>query len=245
MGRLIQGPQQRTASQGLAVEDKSTPSSNVSSSHLAREPIVGKIYYLPQQEDIHNASVIHKQKQEKHFFGHPIIVIGVEEDIAFFNCATTSRANAIKDLDMGLRVGTTPTNQGRMALRLNEGSSTFSRETWINLDQRYHIEWYNLREWDNDIRVRPDEIQDKLETRVRELEADQIRYIYKPLPRDLASLRPGTVIMLLNSLKSKTVGAPVLIVAQHSQCHYLRIKEFKGNKYFNPNAEGTKAQCAT
>jgi hypothetical protein len=144
---------------------------------------------------------------------------------------------AIGELNMCLRMGKTTAGEGPGTLKLVHGCPPLKTESWINLEQRFHIEWHNLDEWAVDIRV---EIKDlwKLWKRIQELEAEQNRYIYKPLPRDMNLLPPGTVVMLCNDHTSATLGAPVVILEnRYPLFRFLRIKLLRDNKHFNPAAK--------
>ena len=217
------------------------PRSRGPSRHLVNEPIVGKVYFLADASNF-PGSIIHRQKQQNGFFRHPVLVTTVDRDIAFFYALTKVPPNAIRDLEMCLLLGSTTTDQDDRTLRLDEGSSAMQTETWANLEQRYYIEWRNLFEWAVDVRINPDNMW-KLAKRIYELEAEQNRYIYKPLPQNMSILRPGTVVMLCNDANSSTLGAPVLIMEnQYPRFRFLRIKLFSENMHFNPEAKRKHAQ---
>ncbi|KAH6875900.1 hypothetical protein BKA58DRAFT_437856 [Alternaria rosae] len=201
-------------------------------------PVVGKVYYIPDGGHF-PASVIHMQKQQEGFFKHPVLVIGVDHNFAYFYALTKSPPAAIGEMGMCLRMGESTADEGIYTLRLAHGSLPMQTETWTNLEQRFYIECGNLNDWAIDVRINTDDLW-KLWRRVQELEVQQNRFIYKPLPRDMSLLRPGTVVMLLNDPRSSTLGAPVLIVEnQYPRLHYLRIKAFSENPYFNPTARRT------
>jgi hypothetical protein len=206
-------------------------------------PITGKVYYLPDPNFIGD-SMIHRQNRKLGFFKHPVLVVGMEnEKEANFYSLTKEPPKAIKELRMCLRIGEHPMDKGGDVLALASGSDTMNMTTWVNLEQRFSIEWYNLDAWLADVRVQLNELDLKLWSRVNELEADQNRYLYKPLPRDMAKLVPGSIVMLLNDeSKSSTLGAPVLILENwFPKFLYLRVKEINENIYFNPNAK--KRNC--
>ncbi|EFQ95803.1 hypothetical protein PTT_04879 [Pyrenophora teres f. teres 0-1] len=208
---------------------------------LISPPTVGKVYFLADPSNFPR-SIIHTQKQQNGFFKHPVLVTAVEGETAYFYALTKAPPQAIRDLNMCLLLGFTTADQGTQTLRLREGSSVMQTETWVNLDRRYHIEWSNLFEWAADVRINPDNMW-KLAKRVYELEADQNRYIYKPLPQNMSIIRPGTVLMLCNGTHSSTLGAPVLIVEnEYPRCGFLRIKLFAENINFNPEAKRTNGQ---
>jgi hypothetical protein len=96
-----------------------------------------------------------------------------------------------------------------------------------------------LKNWAADVRIDTNDLW-KLWSRVQELEAEQNRFIYKPLPRDMSLLRPGTVVMLLNNAHSSTLGAPVLMLEnQYPRFRYLRVKVLTENPHFNLAARRT------
>ncbi|CAO2658753.1 Nn.00g064760.m01.CDS01 [Neocucurbitaria sp. VM-36] len=209
-------------------------------------PTPGKVYYIPDRRHIPD-STIHKQKSQAGFFQHPALVTGVEHDIAYFYALTSAPPHAISQLNMCLRVGTTTINEGISVLKLADGSVRMQTETWVNLEQRFYIEWKNLDHWAIDVCVDLDDTW-KIWRRVQELEADQNRFIYKPLPRDMSVLQPGTVIMLRNRAWSSTLGAPVLILEnEYPRFRFLRIKKMDENAHFNSAAkrktENTYATC--
>ncbi|KAI2485663.1 hypothetical protein Ptr902_04603 [Pyrenophora tritici-repentis] len=217
------------------------PRSRWPSRRLVSPPTVGKVYFLADRGNF-PYSIIHTQKQQNGFFKHPVLVTAVEGEVAYFYALTKAAPQAIRDLNMCLLLGSTTVDQGIYILRLDEDSSAMQTETWVNLEQRYYIEWSNLFEWALDVRSNPDDLW-KLEKRVHELEADQNRYIYKPLLQNMSVIRPGTVLMLCNGTHSSTLGAPVLIVEnQYPRCYFLRIKLFADNINFNPEAKRTNGQ---
>lgn len=200
--------------------------------------IPGKVYYIPDGRYIPE-SIIHGQRCQDGFFKHPALVVEVEGDIAFFYALTKAPPRSIRQLKMCLPLGTTTTNENFDVLKLADGSAVMLTETWVNLEQRFFIEWKNLDEWAIDVRVDPKELC-KVWKRVQELEADQNRYIYKPLLRDMSLLQPGTVVMMPNDSRSSTVGSPVVIlVNEYPRFQFLRIKQFDDNIHFNSAA--TKA----
>ncbi|KNG52276.1 hypothetical protein DDE82_000482 [Stemphylium lycopersici] len=203
---------------------------------LDSAPAVGKVYYMPDGKYFRD-SVIHTQKQQAGFFLHPILVVGLEKDIAYFYALTRMPPNAIRDLNMCLRVGNSAAEKNFNTLKLATNSPAMQRETWVNLEQRFFIEWRNLDKWYTDVRIDTNDLW-KLWKRVQELEAKQNRYIYKPLPRNMSALRPGTVVMLSNEPPASTLGAPVLIIENnYPQFSFLRVKSFNENVHFNSMAK--------
>ncbi|KAJ4365248.1 hypothetical protein N0V83_008867 [Neocucurbitaria cava] len=199
-------------------------------------PSPGKIYYIPDGRHIPN-SLIHKQKRQAGFFEHPALVVGTDRDIAYFYALTKAPPHAIGQLNMCLRIGTTTVDEGLGVLKLAAGSPPMLTETWVNLEQRFTIEWKNLDNWATDVRVDLDDTW-KIWKRVQELEADQNRYLYKPLPRDMSVIQPGTVVMLPNNARSATLGAPVLVLENDfPRFYFLRIKTMSENMHFNPAAK--------
>ncbi|KAI4615516.1 uncharacterized protein J4E87_008973 [Alternaria ethzedia] len=219
------------------VQDK-TPPLRRTHNPITSTPVVGKVYFIPDG-GYFPASVIHMQKQQEGFFKHPVLVTDVDHDFAYFYALTKSPPAAIGEMAMCLRMGNSTADEGIYTLRLANGSLPMQTETWMNLEQRFYIECENLNDWAIDVRINTDDLW-KLFRRIQELEARQNRFLYKPLPRDMSLLQPGTVVMLLNNPQSSTLGAPVLIVEnQYPYLRYLRIKEFSDNPHFNPTSRRT------
>ncbi|KAH8730158.1 hypothetical protein GQ44DRAFT_579055, partial [Phaeosphaeriaceae sp. PMI808] len=208
---------------------------------LRAPPVLGKVYFLPDGRFIPH-SAIHNQKKQSGFFLHPVLVTEVEGHHVFFYAMTKGRPHAIEQLNMALRLGKSDEIAGPHTLRLAPGSHSMKLETWVNLEQRFSIECENLDEWAVDVRVDPTEFC-KIGRRVQELEADQNRYIYKPLPRMMSIMQPGMIIMLPNVAGASTLGAPILVLeANYPFCRFLRVKRFESNHHFNLNAR-RKEHC--
>jgi hypothetical protein len=202
-------------------------------------PVPGKIYFLPDGKHFRD-SVIHNQKQQNGFFQHPVLVIGTDGEFVQFYALTKEPPQAIRDLDMALRIGATHEDKGSNVLRLAPESDIMLQKTWINLEQRFFIEWRNLDEWAVHVRIHPDNFY-KITRRVFELEADQNRFIYKPLLRDMSVIQPGMIIMLPNTPNSSTFGAPIVVIEnKYPNFCFLRVKRFEDNIYFNPGARRRK-----
>ncbi|KAL6707227.1 hypothetical protein ACN47E_004774 [Coniothyrium glycines] len=202
---------------------------------LMGPPLVGHIYYLPDGRHFPE-SIIHTQKRDDAFFHHPVLVVGVDYNKAFFYALTKKPPHAIAELNMCLSVGSTYLDQGKSTLRLTPSSQQMPTSSYVNLDQRYEIEWQNLDTWMVHVSVATNDLW-KLWQRVSELEAEQNRYLYKPLPRDLQHVAQGTILMLLNGPRSSTIGAPVLLLEHKAPCFtYLRVKLFDENVHFNAEA---------
>ncbi|KAI4628610.1 hypothetical protein J4E83_003162 [Alternaria metachromatica] len=219
------------------VQDR-TPPLRWTHNPITSTPVVGKVYFIPDG-GYFPASVIHMQKQQEGFFKHPVLVTDVDHDFAYFYALTKSPPAAIGEMAMCLRMGNSTADEGVYTLRLANGSLPMQTETWMNLEQRFYIECENLNDWAIDVRIDTVDLW-KLWRRVQQLEARQNRFLYKPLPRDMSLLQPGTVVMLLNNPQSSTLGAPVLIVEnQYPYLRYLRVKEFSDNPHFNPTSRRT------
>jgi hypothetical protein len=207
-------------------------------------PVPGKIYFLPDGKHFRD-SVIHNQKQQNGFFKHPVLVIGTDGEFVQFYAMTKEPPRAIRDLNMALRIGATHQDKGPNILRLAPESDIMLQKTWINLEQRFFIEWKNLDEWAVHVRVHPDNFY-KITRRVFELEADQNRFIYKPLLRDMSVIQPGMIIMLPNTPNSSTFGAPIVVIDNnYPDFRFLRVKRFEDNVYFNPGARRRKCSSRT
>jgi hypothetical protein len=202
-------------------------------------PIPGKIYFMPDGRHFPE-SIIHNQKQQNGFFQHPVLVVDTNGELVYFYAMTREPPKAIRELDMALRLGATHEDGGLNVLRLAPGSDIMLQETWVNLEQRFFIEWRNLDEWAVDVRVHPVSLY-KITRRVFQLEAGQNRFIYKPLLRDMSTMLPGMVIMLPNAPNSSTLGAPVLVVENtYPSFRFLRVKRFTDNINFNSFATRRK-----
>ncbi|KAH7380000.1 hypothetical protein BKA66DRAFT_370713, partial [Pyrenochaeta sp. MPI-SDFR-AT-0127] len=203
---------------------------------VQQTPVPGKVYYMPNGRHI-PYSIIHQQKQQEGFFKHPVLVVGVHSHIAYFYGLTKVPPYAIRELKMCLQIGTSTVDAGTEVLKLAYGSALMHSETWLNLEQRFYIEWENLHDWDLNVRVDPNDLW-KIWKRVQELEASQNRFIYKPLPRDINLFQPGIVVLLLNGPNASTLGAPVLIIESiYPRFRFLRVKQTDENIHFNLNAK--------
>jgi hypothetical protein len=198
-------------------------------------PVPGKIYFLPDGRHFRN-SVIHNQKKQDGFFQHPVLVVGADGEIVQFYAMTKEPPRAIRDLDIALRIGAIHEDEGLNILRLASDSDIMLQQTWVNLEQRFFIEWENLDKWAVHVRVHQDDFY-KITRRVFELEADQNRFIYKPLLRDMSIIQPGTVIMMPNTPNSSTLGAPIVVIENnYPNFCFLRVKRFEDNVHFKPES---------
>jgi hypothetical protein len=187
-------------------------------------------------------SIIYNQKRQEGFFKHPMLAMDVEGDIVSFYAITKKPPRAIQELNMALRLGTSTYDAGWGVLKLAPSSACMKQESWINLEQRFYMEWKYLDEWAVDVQVDPVELG-KIAGRVAQLEADQNRFIYKPLLRNMSMIQPGMVIMLPNGPVVSTLGAPILVIEnKYPRFGFLRIKRFQDNSHFNPASNRPK--CA-
>jgi hypothetical protein len=197
------------------------------------------VYFMPDGKYFQD-SIIHNQKNQAGFFRHPILVIDVDGPIVNFYAMTKEPPSAIRELDMALRLGTNTDDLGPTVLSLAPDSNIMLQETWINLEQRFYIEWKNLDDWAVNVQVDRQDL-DKVHRRVAELEVDQNRYIYKPLLRTMSTMQPGMIIMLTNAPGSATFGAPVVVIENnYPELHFLRVKRFEDNINFNLEARRNK-----
>lgn len=203
--------------------------------------------------------MIHLINKERGFFNHPVLVVDHETDtgICSFYSLTSFPPVAIRDHNMFFRLADAfeesstendteddveETNEededdSAQVLKLARGSHAMGRRTYVNLDRRFRIESQHLSPWEPTVTVDLSEM-DKFNEKISSLEATQNRYIYKPLPRDLSWVQPGTILMLNGEEKQKrkndgrnnrNISPPVLVVeVQRSAIRYLRIKELKG-----------------
>ncbi|KAH7085110.1 hypothetical protein BKA63DRAFT_399661 [Paraphoma chrysanthemicola] len=207
---------------------------------LQSPPIPGKVYHLPDSRHC-GGSMIFSQKQQSGFFMHPILAIQVQGNIMSFYTMTKKLPRAIEDLQMAMRIGRDSCDAGWNVLKLMPGSGYMAYDSWINLEQCFYIEVNYIDKWSVDVRVDPAELA-KIAAHVTQLEADQNRYIYKPLPRSLDLVQPGMVLMLPNGRNSATLGAPIIVMenkpalfeGDSPQIGFLRIKRFQDNTFFNP-----------
>jgi hypothetical protein len=193
----------------------------------------GRIYYLPHGKYVPKTSIVHDQKRQDGFFQHPVLVVLVDDYFAHFYALTRKPPTAVRELSMCLRFGTTSDEEGPEVLKLAPGSSSMTYETWVNLEQRFKIELGILTHWIVEVKIDPGE-RFKLQARVDLLEAEQNRFIYKPLDRILDKIAPGTVLLLKNHPGASTLGAPVVILEnQFPRFRFLRIKEKKKNSIWD------------
>jgi hypothetical protein len=199
-------------------------------------PLPGEVYFLPDGRHF-PYSMIHNQKRQDSFFLHPVLIFEVGGNFVGFYALTTEPPRAIRELNMSLRLGENDKDIGSTVLTPAAGSDMMLQPTWVNLEQRFYIEWENLDTWARRVHVDPIELN-KITKRIVELEAAQNRFIYKPLPREMSTMQPGMIIMLPNAVGGSTFGAPVLIVQNnYPNLHFLRVKRFIDNKYFNPESK--------
>ncbi|KAF2266639.1 hypothetical protein CC78DRAFT_614820 [Lojkania enalia] len=181
--------------------------------HGARDPMLGKVCYLPDGKTIPKWSVVHAQKCQDGFFKHPVLVIEVEFLYIYFYALTRVPPVAIAQLGMCMRIGSTQEDEGPGVLKLAQGSSKMYAETWINLEQRFKIERTILVPWSLDVRI---------------AECESLK-----LNRKIGQLETGTVVLLLNPPGSATIGAPVVVLEnRYPQFRFLRIKAVKDNITF-------------
>jgi hypothetical protein len=197
------------------------------------------VYFVPDGKYFKD-SIIHNQENQAGFFRYPVLVIEVDGPIVNFYTMTKEPPSAIRELNMALQLGTNIDDLGPTILSLAPDSEIMLQETWINLEQRFFIEWKNLDEWAVDVQVDPEDL-DKIHRRITELEADQNRYIYKLLLRAMSRMLPGVIVMLTNVPGSATFGAPILIIENnYPELHFLRAKRFEDNINFNLEARRNK-----
>ncbi|KAF2004970.1 hypothetical protein P154DRAFT_571714 [Amniculicola lignicola CBS 123094] len=214
----------------------------------------GKVYYLPANSMIPSTSIVRLQRRPDGFFKHPVLLLSVDNGIANFYALTRIPPRAIADLFMCLRLGpSTILDSHAVAsdpetLLLGPGSHAMQQETWVNLEERFQIEPEYLNYWSIDVFIDPSEFY-KLENRITWLEAQQNRFIYKPLPRDLSQVPPGTIVMKPNPKGAKsTLGAPVVVVEnKYPYFRYQRIKAVGGSpmfkKPFDPKFRHGRREC--
>jgi hypothetical protein len=172
-----------------------------------------------------------------------VLAVGTDSEIVQFYAMTKEPPRAIRDLNMALRLGATHEDEGANILRLAPESDIMLQETWLNLEQRFFMEWRNLDEWAVHVRVHPDDLC-KITRRVYELEADQNRFIYKPLLRYMSIMQPGMVLMMPNTPNSSTLGAPILVIENtYPNFRFLRVKRFEDNVNFN--SEAKRRRCSS
>lgn len=138
-------------------------------------PSVLEVYWLPEKSHIPRASMIHDQKSQSGFYRHPIVVTKVdnEKGIAHFYATTSHLSSGISDLRMYFKIGMT-TRGDADTLKLRPDSMHMKWITYINLEQRYAIEWCYLQTWAVSVRIDPIEMN-KLENRIQILESKQNR----------------------------------------------------------------------
>ncbi|KAF2441792.1 hypothetical protein P171DRAFT_365299, partial [Karstenula rhodostoma CBS 690.94] len=224
----------------LPVQSFSTVPSSFRPSFTGRRirgpPNILKVYFIPTRYQVHNSSIIHSQKQDGGFFQHPALVVARDRKrrTADFYAMTSYPPKTIQDLNMYLRLGDTTVDEGPNTLKLAANSDKMPRTSYLNLDQRFTIEWDYLNEmpWGVDVNVGPEE-RKKLDFKIGQLEAQQNRYIYKPLPASFHDVAAGTVVMLSNPPNSNTLGAPIMILVNNfPYFRFLRVKLQADNASF-------------
>jgi hypothetical protein len=198
---------------------------------MTRKIEVGGVYFVPDAQSIPATSIIHEQSRQNGFFSHPCLVTNIVQDKwAVFYAMSSRPPKAIGELKMFLTIGSTSEEKGPAVLSLAKNSPRMNCTTIINLEQLYRIEKEYLGDWKVNVHIDLAEFA-KINARVNELEAEQNRFIYKPIGRDLTSAGPGTVLMLPNPKGAPTFGGPVLVVGNDgSRVHYLRIKSVQDNQ---------------
>ncbi|KAF1964953.1 hypothetical protein BU23DRAFT_491016, partial [Bimuria novae-zelandiae CBS 107.79] len=199
-------------------------------------PQVFKVYYIPSRDNVAPKSMIHSQKRDGGFFSHPVLVVASDSNsrTVEFYAITSYPPKAINELGIFLRLGTDSTEVAPDTLKLAMNSDRMPRSSFVNLDQRFTIEWDFLDEMRGnlDVHVDPEE-RKKLDAKICQLEAQQNRFIYKPLPANFSGVAPGTVVMISNPPSSNTFGAPVLILTNNfPHFRFLRVKLQADNSTF-------------
>lgn len=137
-----------------------------------------KVCFVPARSQIDDASIIHSQKRDGGFFQHPVLVVASHGELrtAEFYAMTSFPPKAIHDLKMYLHVGKSTVNEGPDTLRLAAGSDKMPRKSYLNLDQRFTLEWKHLNEmpWNVDVSIDLEE-RKKLDFKISQLEAQQNR----------------------------------------------------------------------
>ena len=122
--------------------------------------------------------MIYSQKRDDGFFCHPILIVAKDDSnqTVEFYAITSAPPKAIQDLKMFLRLGDGTFEEGADTLKLAASSDAMPRTSFVNLEQRFTIEWEYLHEmrWDLDVNVDPEE-RTKLDFKISELEAQQNR----------------------------------------------------------------------
>jgi hypothetical protein len=193
-------------------------------------PIPLRVYFMPDGRYVHQNSIIHKQKRQSGFFLHPILVIRADHDqgIAHFYALTSNLPDAIRDLRIYLRFGTTTVDEGEHTLKLAESSERMQQVTFANMEQLFRVEFQYLDHWRGNVTIHADEWA-KIQSKVDWLESEQNRYIYKPLQRSMKDIVPGMILMLPNPPEASTLGAPILVLdVCYPHFRFLRVKEING-----------------
>jgi hypothetical protein len=194
---------------------------------IQEHPIPLRVYFIPDGRYVPPSSIIHGQKRQNGFFLHPVLVISVDpnQGIVHFYALTSNPPDAIRDLGMYLRFGTTTEDEGEDVLRLAEDSDRMPQVTFANMEQQFRVEYQYLDYWRGNVAIDPNEWA-KIERKINLLEAEQNRYIYKPIQRDMKDVEPGTILMLPNPASASTLGAPILVIdVAYPYFRYLRVKE--------------------
>ncbi|KAF2692178.1 hypothetical protein K458DRAFT_326082, partial [Lentithecium fluviatile CBS 122367] len=177
--------------------------------------------------------------------GHPCVVIEKDRGLVHFYALTRSPPDAIRDLGIYLRFGTTTMDEGQDTLKLAPGSERMQQVTFANMEQLFCVEYQFLDYWRANVSIDVSEWP-KIERKVNWLEAEQNRYIYKPLSRDMKDVVPGVILMLPNPPESSTLGAPILVLeVNYPHFRFLRVKEVngKGNVDVTDKSRGTRSLC--
>ena len=92
---------------------------------------------------------------------------------------TSFPLEVISDLQMFLHLGATTLDKGLKTLKLARGSTCMQRDTYLNPEQRFAIDWEHLRHCAVHVAVDVEEHW-KLDQTVQNLEAAQNHYFYNP-----------------------------------------------------------------
>lgn len=171
---------------------------------VRKTPTILKVYFIPTRQRVCNSSIIHSQKKDGGFFQHPALVVARTRSrrTADFYAITSYPPKAIQDLKMYLRLGDTAVDEGPDTLKLAASSDKMPRVSYLNLDQRFTIEWEYLNEmpWGVDVNIDPED-RKKLDFKISQLEAQQNR----------------CKLLLSTSLKKEPNQCCVKIYTNHSQ----------------------------
>ncbi|KAL5409711.1 hypothetical protein PMIN03_005839 [Paraphaeosphaeria minitans] len=213
-----------------------TSNPSCSGRRIRGPPKVLKVYFIPACNQVLKSSIIHFQKKEGGFFQHPALIVTSDRHsrTAEFYAITSYPPKAIHDLKMYLYLGDTVDDEGPGTLKLAAKSDRMPRDSYLNLDQRFAIEWEYLNKmpWGVDVNI-DGEDRKKLDFKISQLEAQQNRYIYKSLLASFHVVAPGTIVMLSNPPNSSTLGAPILVLVNNFPFfRFLRVKLQADNASF-------------